>query len=164
MKEESTFLSLTRFVSVDNAVHAYEFLSLRSNIVTVPSLSRYVLPSAVKTSSNGAPTNTAVSVMNIPLPKSSLALTLFVTNLSSITNSVSYFVAVNTPPDPILRSTISVSPKSNVVVPLSKRMFLLFPNFSAPITILFFALLICTVEPNLILVDDSGAVIVCCKV
>jgi hypothetical protein len=76
--------------------------------------------------------------MQTPLPKSSLADTEAVTILSSITNFVSYNVAVNAPPEPIFKSTIFVSCKSNVVAPKSKFIILAFENFSAPITTLVF--------------------------
>ena len=126
----------------------------------------YELPSEMSMlpSSSGAPTNTVLSVTQTPRPKSSFAVTLVVTNLSSIKNSVLYLVAVYAAPEPVLKSLNSVSCKSNVVAPESNAIVLEFPKFSAPITNLVPLLSISIVLPKRILEAVSGAFIVCCNV
>jgi len=124
-----------------------------------------VLPSdVVFPSSFGAPTKTELSIMQTPFPKSSFAVTLSVIILSSTTNFVLYIVAVNAPPEPVLFSTIIVSCKSKVVSPASNFISLELAKFSAPITTLVPSEFISRLVPNFMLVLDSGALIVCCRV
>ena len=124
-----------------------------------------MLPSvAVFPSSVGAPTNTILSTMHTPRPKSSFAVTESPTSLSSMANFVLYIVAVNAPPDPDCKSIKLVSCKSNVVSPESNFISLLVANSSAPITTRVPASLMSSVVPNFMLFCDSGALIVCCNV
>ena len=124
-----------------------------------------MLPSdVVFPSSFGAPTKTELSIMQTPFPKSSFAVTLSVINLSSTTNLVLYMVAVNAPPDSVLLSTIIVSCRSNVVSPASNFISLSLAKRSAPMTALVPLLFKERLVPNFMLVLDSGALIVCCRV
>ena len=137
--------------------HAYFPFSVKSKTVTVPSF-------VVCPSSCGAPTNTVLSIAQTPLPKLSIAVTLSVINLSSITNFVLYIVAVYAPPDCILLSTINVSCRSNVVSPKSIFISRGLAKLSAPITNLVPTGFIASDVPNFMLICESGALTVCCSV
>ena len=124
-----------------------------------------MLPSdVIFPSSCGAPTNTVLSIAQTPLPKSSIAVTLSVINLSSTMNFVLYIVAVYAPPDCMLESINDVSCKSKVVPPISKFICRGLAKLSAPITTRVPAGFIASVVPNFMLTCKSGALIVCCKV
>ena len=152
-------------VSVVIFFQAYSPDLFASKIVTVPSSATSELPSEpTLPSSSGAPTNTLLSITHTPLPKSSFADTLVVTNLSSIINLVLYFVAVYAPPEPVFESTNLVSCKSKVVASKSNNICLLLPLFSAPITSLVASSFMSIELPNLLLICPSGALIVCCNV
>ena len=73
-------------------------------------------------------------------------------------------VAVNAPPEPVLLSTMVVSCKSNVVSPASNFISLELAKFSAPMITLVPSWLISMLVPNFMLVLDSGALMVCCRV
>ena len=133
--------------------------TVRSNTPTDPSFERSVFPS-----SSGAPTNTALSITQTPLPKSSSPVTLSVTNLSSTTKSVLYIVAVYAAPDPAFRSTNVVSCRSNVVSPESICISLGVAACSAPMITLVAVSFKSILVPNCMFDFDSGAVIVCCNV
>ena len=115
-------------------------------------------------SSLGAPTNTLLSIIHTPRPKSSVSDTVSPISLSSITNFVLYIVAVKAPPDPGLVSTTPVSCRSKVVSPESNFISLELAKFSAPMTILVAVSFTSTVVPNFMFVIDPGPLIVCCKV
>ena len=119
---------------------------------------------AVFPSSSGAPTNTVLSIIHKPFPKSSSSDMLSVTILSSITNFVLYIVAVYAAPDPVFRSPNVVSCRSKVVSPESIFISLGVAAFSAPITTLVPVSFMSTLVPNFMFDCASGAAIVCCNV
>ena len=139
--------------------HAYSPSTDRSNTAIVPSLSNPVLPSSC-----GAPIITAVSIIQTPFPKSSSVETLSVTSLSSITKCELYIVAVYAAPEPVFRSLIVVSCRSNVVAPASTFISLGVDACSAPITNLVPLSLMSRLVPNFMFDLESGAFIVCCNV
>ena len=151
-------------VSVTKFFHAYCPLTVKSSCSTEPSLDNLELPSDnVLPSSSGAPTKMLLSVMHTPRPKSSFAVTLSPIRLPSNTNLVLYIVAVNAPPEPVLRSTNPVSCKSNVVSPESNLISRELANLSAPITTLVPSWVISRLVPNFMLLS-LPAVNVCCNV
>ena len=124
-----------------------------------------MLPSdEVLPSSFGAPTNTLLSIMHTPRPKSSFSEIESDANMSSKINFELYIVAVNAAPEPVFMSTMLVSCRSKVVSPESNFISRLEAKFSEPITSLVPSSFISSVVPNLMFSVVSGNVIVCCKV